>query len=241
MDIESLHQLFQAQRHRKRLYAQFVHAGALVFDVGANVGEHTRTFLELGARVIAVEPQQECVRELNAVYTQDSRVTIVPQALGAAPGELEIQLNRRNRWSSLNPDFVRAVSPEPVYQKSEWLGKRTVHVTTLDALVEEFGLPAFVKIDVEGFEAQVMQGLSRPISAACFEFQVHYLAAALAGIEHLEQLGTGQYNYIVLDENQLKLDAWVTADEMQHILKRHEHSRAFFKGDVFVQMHPDLQ
>jgi hypothetical protein len=45
-----------------------------------------------------------------------------------------------------------------------------VPVVTLDALIAQHGEPAFVKIDVEGYEPQVLRGLTRPVQALSFEF-----------------------------------------------------------------------
>jgi hypothetical protein len=53
----------------------------------------------------------------------------------------------------------------------EWPYRVVVPVTTLDALIDEYGESCFIKIDVEGYEAHVLAGLSRPVQALVFEFQ----------------------------------------------------------------------
>src|SRR5436309_3245329 len=66
--------------------SEFVRPGDLCFDVGANVGRKTEAMLRLGARVVAVEPLPECVRELKALYGNHPGFTLVPKAVGRAPG-----------------------------------------------------------------------------------------------------------------------------------------------------------
>src|SRR5437763_1165313 len=85
----------ETQRRRKAqrsLYRQFVTRGDLCFDVGANIGDRTRAFLDLGARVVAIDPQPSCVRRLGFVFGRNSRVTIVPAGLGADAGEADLAI-----------------------------------------------------------------------------------------------------------------------------------------------------
>ena len=64
---------FRARRLR-RFYSEFVHAGALCFDVGAHVGNRVGCWRRLGARVVAIEPQPDFVRILRWLYGDDNGV-----------------------------------------------------------------------------------------------------------------------------------------------------------------------
>ncbi len=96
------------------LYRPLLPAGGLVFDVGAHVGDRIRAFRALGARVVAVEPGTAAVRVLRLLHGRDPQVVLVPEAVGAAPGEALFSVNSRNPTvSTLSADFVAATAGAP--------------------------------------------------------------------------------------------------------------------------------
>ncbi len=223
-------------RRMMELYVHFMQRGDVVIDVGANIGNRTRIFSELGARVIAVEPQKECVRLLYIQFHDNPRVTIVPQALGAAPGRAEIRICQESSTiSSLSPDYPRVMSGHRAFKHVHWTNTRSVPLTTLDALIAQFGIPAFTKIDVEGYESEVLQGLSQSLPALSFEFTPYLFEPARASIARLEQLDAMRYNYARMEDMELRLDTWVSAAEMLDVLEAHENTSAFIFGDVYAR------
>ena len=154
-----------------RLYGQFVSSGDLVFDVGAHVGDRIASFRRLGARVVAVEPQRAMVRALRLLYGRDQAVTIEPVAVGGQAGRARMMINSDNPTvSTVSPAFVAAAEGAPGWETQRWSEFAEVEVTTLDTLIARHGVPAFIKIDVEGFEAEALSGLSRAVPALSFEF-----------------------------------------------------------------------
>ena len=151
-------------------YSQFISPGSLVFDVGANIGNRVKIFLKLQAKVVAVEPQDECAKELRTAYGRNQRLTIIQQALGEAIGEAEIMISDASVLSSLSPEWIAAVSNSGRFPGCTWKNKKTIQMTTLDHLIEQHGEPTFIKIDVEGYEYQVLRGLSRPVNVISLEF-----------------------------------------------------------------------
>lgn len=228
--------LFWQRRRARALYRGFVKAGDLVFDVGANAGSRTAVFSGLGARVVAVEPQQPCLRALYARFHADPRVTILATALGPSPGRMELQLASASQVGSLNPEFLERLLAQPRYARLALGERRPVDVTTLDALIARFGLPAFVKVDAEGFDDQVLRGLSRAVPACAFEFQSFYPGPARACIERLEALGGASYNYDLHERMRLTLREWVPAGEMLRLLDRHERDDPPPQGEVYARM-----
>ena len=220
-------------------YAQFVKPGALAFDIGAYHGSRTAAFRRLGARVIAVEPVRESVRTLFVRFHDDPLVTIVPRAVGAGEGETSIALSMPYRCSSsLSPEYTQAGAGCPRYAErgvTSWNAVQPVKVTTLDALIDDFGVPAFTKIDAEGFEDAVLQGLSQPLPALSFEFHPHLPGPALRSIKWLGRRGRYRMNYVLEEQFRWQLDRWVTPEEMITILERQPRRAAFLYGDVYAR------
>lgn len=213
-------------------YRQLVPAGGLCFDVGANVGERTAIFVELGARVVAVEPQPDCRRILRARF--DERVQIVDAALGRAPGKAELLVASYHTLSSLAPDWVAEVRESGRFAEFTWDRSQRVPVTTLDALVDAHGVPDFCKIDVEGYELEVVEGLSAPLPVLSFEFTVERREARCSAARHLDALGMRSFNYSPGESLRFEFAEWTDLGGILEFLKAPTHTAQTF-GDVYAR------
>jgi FkbM family methyltransferase len=196
-----------------RLYARFVESGDLVFDVGSHVGDRIGAFRRIGARVVACEPQPALVKTLRVIYGRDKSVAIEPVAVGRSAGQIELKINVDNPTvSTASDDFVKAADGAPGWQGQNWGKSITVSMTTLDALIARHGMPAFMKIDVEGFEAEALGGLTQPVPALSFEFTTIQRDVAQACIARCVELGYARYNAALGESQQLVHDDWQSAD-----------------------------
>lgn len=221
----------------KRFYRPFAKKGMLCFDIGANAGRKTRSFLKLGCRVVAVEPNLQCYRLLTRRYAYEDRLTVIHAALGARPGSATISVcHQASVLSTMYGPFIEQ------YRQSgashlEW-SEQQVEVTTLDELIRTYGLPDFCKIDVEGFEWEVFQGLGQPIGMLSFEFHPRHLDIAQRCIDYLEHLGSYRYNYTAMLPGQpdsvyrLVLPQWVDAAACKEALL----NQACSWGDVYARL-----
>ena len=202
-----------------RLYRHFIQPGDLVFDVGAHVGDRIASFRRLGARVVAVEPQRAMARVLRLLYGLSGSVAIEETAVGREPGRARMMINVDNPTvSSFSSAFVDAARDAPGWEMQRWTEFADVAMTTLDALIERHGRPSFIKLDVEGFEAESLEGLSKAVPALSFEFTTIQRDVALACIERCSALGYVSFN-AARGESQTLLDDWLGAGEMSRWLK----------------------
>jgi FkbM family methyltransferase len=216
-----------------RLHARFLCAGDLAFDVGAHVGDRIASFRRLGARVVALEPQPLCHRALRLLHGRDPGVTLLRAAAGAAPGRIEFLVNRANPTvSTAAADFVAAAGGAAGWEGQVWDSRIEVEVTTLDALIVRHGEPRFVKIDVEGFEPEVLRGLSTPIPALSFEFTTIQRAAAETCIDLLATLGPYRFD-AALGESQ-RFEFGTPADAARLKAWLHALPHAANSGDIYA-------
>jgi FkbM family methyltransferase len=196
-----------------RLYAQFVQPGDLVFDVGSHVGDRVAAFRRLGCRVVACEPNPPLVKTLRLLYGRDANVTIEPVAVGAAPGVVEMRINVDNPTvSTASRDFVKASQDAPGWEGQNWDRTLQVPVTTLDALIAKHGRPAFTKIDVEGYEAEALAGLSAPVRSLSFEFTTIQRDVAHACLSRCAALGYTRYNAALGESQTLAHADWQSVE-----------------------------
>jgi FkbM family methyltransferase len=222
-------------RRLARLYAPFLGPGRLAFDIGAHAGNRVRAFRRLGARVVAVEPQPDFTRILDLLYGRDPAVTVVRAAVGRAAGEATLLVAERTPTvSTLSAPWVARVSADPSFAGVSWTPGATVPVTTLDALIETHGEPDFVKLDVEGYEAEALGGVSRPLRALSFEYLPAAREVALACVDRLAQLGPYEYNWSRGESRLLARSVWLDADAIRSFLGRLRPGDG--SGDVYARL-----
>lgn len=221
-------------RSRIAFYAQFITTDDLCFDVGANIGNRVAAFHALGAEVVAVEPQVTCVAELARRYGWSSRVAILPVGLADKEGTQTLRIASFDQISSMSDEWLDAVRSTRRFGAESWSSERETRVTTLDRLVKAFGVPHFCKIDVEGFELKVLQGLSVAVPALSFEFTPECIGMARGCVEHLSTLARYEYNYSIGESMRLALPTWVGHDEIGWMLSALPGVPPLF-GDVYAR------
>jgi FkbM family methyltransferase len=224
-------------RHRQTVafYRQFLGPGDLGFDIGAHVGSRVRAWRKLGARVVAVEPQPDFVRILRLLFGRDMGVTVAPVAVGATPGKAELALSTATPTvSSMSRGWIDDVTSDRSFAKVRWDRAVEVEVTTLDALIARHGEPAFCKIDVEGYEGDVLAGLSRPLRGLSFEYLPPAHDAALAVLAQVGRLGGYEYNYSPVETMRLASPRWLAADELVEVLDTFRPAGR--SGDVYARL-----
>jgi FkbM family methyltransferase len=222
----------QQSRRMRDFYSSLLPKNALVFDIGANVGTMTRVFSSLGARVIAVEPNPDCVRHIE-LTTSRRAVEVLQAAVSKQSGLAVIKISdRKDKMSSLSDEWREAVTKDNPNYAGMWKRELTVPAVTLDALIQRYGTPDYIKIDVEGHEEQVLAGLSILPPLLSFEFNRLMLGPVLRILKSTPFNGSS-FNYTLIDPIKFESKSWVAQDQLIAMLLG-LHERAGL-GDIFVR------
>jgi len=234
--------LYRARRGHlaglERLYRAFVGPGDVVFDVGAHVGDRIAAFRAIGCRVVALEPNARLHRVLRLLHGRDAGVTLLKAAAGPATGRAVLRINSRNPTvSTLSERFVEGAASAEGWEGQVWDGAAEVDVVALEDVARRHGSPAFVKVDVEGFEAEALCGLLTPPPALSFEITTVARGAGLAALDRAAELGLARYRLSLGESHAFHTPEWVDAASMRRIIE--DLPAAANSGDVYA-LGPDF-
>jgi FkbM family methyltransferase len=205
--------------------------GDLIFDIGANEGFKTDLFLRLGARVIAVEPDETNQSILRERFL---KLTLVKRPLVVVGKAVSDKSTLETMWidgpgsavNTLSQKWASTLKENKARQTFGHCGldfsrHKTVETTTVEQLISAHGVPMFIKIDVEGYELNVIRGLKRPVPYLSFEVNLpEFRSEGLQCVETLGRLGAkGEFNYTADCEQGLALERWLSADEFLCVLE----------------------
>jgi FkbM family methyltransferase len=221
---------------RLAFYGQLIAANDLVFDVGANVGNRTKVFLRLGARVVAFEPQSSCAGLLQQELGTHPGFRLVRKALGGKIGTAELRLGTAHVLATMSETWIDAMQETGRFGAESWRGREPITVTTLDEVIREFGAPAFAKIDVEGYEREVLSGLSQPLRCGSVEFAVEAFEGILWCMERLCSLHMYEFQFSAGETMRFAWTQWLDLLQARDALTRLAQEDKYAWGDLYFRM-----
>jgi FkbM family methyltransferase len=219
-------------------YGTFVKEGSICFDVGANMGNRIMPLLQIGARIVAIEPQEQCYRYLKRKFGK--KIVLVKKGLGEANGIKHFHISEDSTLSSFSDHWINSVTGTGRFKGKKWVKTVDVAITTADELIAVYGKPAFIKIDVEGYELEVLKGLTQPVDMLSFEYTVpeqpERALMCLAQIEkHNPQI---ECNYSVGEDLVWAMPGWITSGQMKELILSKSFQNTSF-GDIYVRTKAD--
>jgi FkbM family methyltransferase len=223
----------ERNKSQQKFYSTVIGSNDLVFDVGANIGQRSEIFAKLARQVVAVEPQPNCIRHLKSRFKFNRRVKIEQIALGETPGEATMWQSESSGISSMSRRFIDTMG-QGVFSDQTWNKEIQVPVRTLDSLIALHGVPAFMKIDVEGYELAVLKGLTQPIPMISFEYEPELIDQARSCAGRVNEISADyQFNYCLGENLEFVLDSNVSYEVFAETTL-HDLSQLDTFGDVYA-------
>jgi FkbM family methyltransferase len=238
---EKIHRIFKTKYYKEQVefekksidfYSQLIDENDIVFDIGANFGNRIKTFLKLKAKVIAIEPQEACCKYLRKKYCD--KIILIDKAVGCDNNKKTMYISKNSAISSFSNDWIESVKSNR-YKDQEWRAEEIIEQVTLDSIVEKYGVPSFIKIDVEGYELEVLKGLNEEVSVISFEYTIpEQINKAIECIDHIKEINHNvECNYSLGENMKFELENWISEMDMIRLLKGEDFSTSV--GDIYVR------
>ena len=209
-------------------YKNLISGNDLIFDVGAHLGDKADVFLACGAKVIAIEPDKRFINHIRKRFSNESQVHFVDKGISSKSEKLIFYRRKTASTSGVLEDWWK--------EKTDVAKVYEIETTTLDLLIEQFGIPNYIKIDVEGFEFEVLRGLSKQVPLISFEFHKNQIVRAKKCINFLTQSGYSFYNVTPTDESFFVFDEWLPRQNFEEFLEKEWNIKTLgVRGDIYVK------
>ncbi len=171
----------------------------LVYDVGMHTGQDTAYYLFRGCRVVAVEADPSLVaaaRERFRDEIAEGRLTVVGAAIGPEDGEAVFYVcDGKSEWNSMDRESATRLGRTAT--------EVPVQVRRFDGILREFGVPYFLKVDIEGFDHHCLEGIDAADPPA-------FVSVEMGGMDSLVRLrarGYTRFKLIAQHDDYLPLQA----------------------------------
>jgi len=224
------------EKDQSSFYEQFITKNDLVFDVGCNIGSRTKIFLNLGANVVGFEPQSNLCEHLYAHLKRNKKFSLERTALGATTEIKEIKISDAHVLSSMSDRWIQATQASGRFKCYNWDKTEKVKVSTLDDKIQMYGTPKYIKIDVEGYEFEVLKGLSIPVQHISIEFTAEDIENSYNCIDYISMLGDFIFNYSTGETLILSEQKWKSKNDIKDSLNNlcNKNNKAW--GDVYAKL-----
>jgi FkbM family methyltransferase len=203
--------------------------GDLIFDVGANQGYKTGIFFRLGAKVVAVEPDdlnQEVLRQKFLTYRMKKKpLVIVPKAVSDKKSIVKMWIDEPgSAKNTLSQKWAETLREDKgrFGETLKFEHSKEIETVTIEDLIAEYGVPYFLKIDVEGHEPSILRGMRQTVPFLSFEVNLpEFREEGLECVRTLSQLcSDGKFNYAVDCLGGFALGDWIGSQEFLNVLGR---------------------
>jgi FkbM family methyltransferase len=159
-------------------------------------------------------------------FGNNNNLEILQYAAGSSEREAYLMICKESsECSTLSQDFITAYGELSGFH---WEKREKIRVTTLEKLFSLYGIPAFCKIDVEGYEPEVFLGMKKAVRFISFEFNKLLLKDTIKSLDILQSFGRSDCNFIKYEIMNLAMDKWIPINEFR------EKFNSFITPDIWT-------
>ena len=170
------------------------------------------------------------MEQLKIKFENKNNVEIIQKAVGKTTGKMTLEINTKMPTTSTMAKHWKSGR----FSNEKWDQKITVEMTTLDHLIKIYGLPKYIKIDVEGFELDVLLGLSQKSGIISFEFTSEFLDQTIKCLDHLKKIGYHEYNFSI-GERRKFYSHWSNTEDLIQKLRNEIKNDKLLWGDIYCR------
>lgn len=177
----------------------------LIFDIGANRGAWTKANLNSGKNFILVEANPFLASSLkNEVFNLNKNIIVLNYAVSFNLNPITFYISDADTISTCSEEWINNSRFSGQYSWSPI----TVRSVTLDKLIDDYGTPDLIKIDTEGFEYEVICGLTKKVPMLCFEWAEESLDKILLTVKRLQSIGFTEFSICDGDDYSYRPTIW---------------------------------
>lgn len=187
----------------------------IIFDIGANKGLFTDKCLSINKinKLIAIEPNPRLYEYLKNKYKNNETVIVLNNLVSEKNDELiDFYISNADTISTASIDWINKSRFANDYI---WYPPIKIKSITLDELIKRYGTPDLIKVDVEGYELEVIKGLTIKQNEICFEWAEEEKGKINKTVEHLQSLGYNKFGFIYSDDYMVRPEKYTTWEDSE--------------------------
>jgi FkbM family methyltransferase len=207
-----------------------------IYDIGANKGDYTYRYLEQSKKVLSIEPQQHLYLLLIVRFFKNilqRQLTIKKIAISDNKDVVDFFLPEK--WHQLGT-ISKEYTQESRFKDMNWNKVKRVKTTTLDALIEKYGMPDYIKIDIEGNEIKALTGLNSFPKILSLEANIDDYSKIVDMLEIVSK-NYKYFNFIKETSTTLEFDNPIELQQLKKFLKKYKNEFTHSWGDVYCYLH----